>query len=110
MARGPVWVSVEQAAAQLRVHPETMRRWIRAGRLEADYVGGKRGYRLRWRLIRAILDADTPNDILSPAQRRNLPAPARMGAAFEKALAAASLKVSELEALGVDQLTARLGL
>lgn len=41
-----------------------MRRWIRAGRLEADYVGGKRGYRLRWRLIRAILDADTPNEHL----------------------------------------------
>lgn len=99
MARGPVWVSVEQAAAFLRVHPETIRRWIRAGRLEADYVGGKRGYRLRWRLIRAIFDADTPDDILSPAQRRNLPPPARMGVAFEKALEAASRKAAELEAL-----------
>lgn len=34
------WVSVNALADELQVHPKTVRRWIREGRLTAYHVGG----------------------------------------------------------------------
>lgn len=96
MARGPVWVSVDRAASVLRVHPETVRRWIRAGRLPADYVGGRRGYRLRWRLVKALAAGQQQLD----APAASATPPSRLGDALARALAAAERKAAELEALG----------
>jgi excisionase family DNA binding protein len=37
-------LTVEEVAAELRVHPETVRQWIRGGELDAFDTG--RGYRI----------------------------------------------------------------
>ena len=41
------WLTVDDVATALRVNPETIRRWIKAGRLPAYDLGRKAGYRLR---------------------------------------------------------------
>ncbi len=42
------WLTVDEAAQQLRVTDETVRRWIRRGELHVLNVGGKRpDYRIR---------------------------------------------------------------
>lgn len=40
-------LTVEQVAERLQVHPETVRRWLRTGRLRGVRLGGsKLGYRV----------------------------------------------------------------
>ena len=39
------WLTVEDIASDLKVHPETVRTWIRAGELDAIVVS-KRTYRI----------------------------------------------------------------
>ncbi len=34
------WMSVNEVAAEVGVHPKTVRRWIKGGRLAAYYVAG----------------------------------------------------------------------
>ncbi len=41
------WLTVNQIAERLQVHPETVRRWLRDGRLQGRNFGGKSGYRVR---------------------------------------------------------------
>jgi excisionase family DNA binding protein len=41
------WLTVAQIAEQLQVHQETVRRWLRDGRLNGKNFGGKSGYRVR---------------------------------------------------------------
>ncbi len=41
------WLTVQEVAAELQVHEETVRRWIRDGRLAAHRFGGKAGYRIQ---------------------------------------------------------------
>lgn len=38
--------SVEDVAKELDVHPDTVRRWIRRGELQAIDLGGSAGYRI----------------------------------------------------------------
>jgi excisionase family DNA binding protein len=38
--------TVEEIAEELGVHPDTIRRWIRKGELEAIDLGGSAGYRI----------------------------------------------------------------
>lgn len=38
--------TVEEIAAALSVHPETVRKWIKAGEIEAIDLGGRAGYRI----------------------------------------------------------------
>jgi excisionase family DNA binding protein len=38
--------TVEELAEELGVHPDTVRRWIRKGDLEAIDLGGSAGYRI----------------------------------------------------------------
>jgi excisionase family DNA binding protein len=40
-------MTVPEVAATLRLHPDTVRRWLRAGQLPAVNLGGRRGYRVR---------------------------------------------------------------
>ena len=54
------WLTVAQIAARLQVHQETVRRWLRDGRLVGRNFGGKSGYRVRERDLEAFL-ADDPN-------------------------------------------------
>ena len=47
------WLTVHDVVRLLGVHEDTVRRWLRAGRLKGRNFGGKAGYRIR----RADLDA-----------------------------------------------------
>jgi excisionase family DNA binding protein len=40
------WLTVAEIARLLQIDEQTVRRWIRAGRLPATNLGGKAGYRI----------------------------------------------------------------
>jgi excisionase family DNA binding protein len=41
------FLTVDEAATRLKVHPETIRRWIRSGAMRGNLIGGDRaGYRV----------------------------------------------------------------
>lgn len=44
---GERWLTVAQAAEVLQVHPETVREWLRAGRLPGHLISRRAGYRIR---------------------------------------------------------------
>jgi nitrogen PTS system EIIA component len=41
------WLTTEEAARVLRVHPETMRRWAREGTIPAAKLGNRGGFRFK---------------------------------------------------------------
>jgi excisionase family DNA binding protein len=50
------WLTVEQVAEKLKVNEETVRRWIRAKKLQVLDLGGQRaGYRIRRKDAEAFL-------------------------------------------------------
>lgn len=49
-------LTVEEVAEELRLHPHTIRNWIRTGRLPAKKYG--RSYRIRKQDLQALLDSD----------------------------------------------------
>lgn len=49
-------LTVEEAAALLKLNPETVRRWIRSGRLHAVLIGSERaGYRIADAELRRVM-------------------------------------------------------
>ncbi len=52
------WHTVEQIAELLSVHPDTVRSWLRAGRIKGRNFGGRTGYRVRDRDLQAFLDEE----------------------------------------------------
>jgi excisionase family DNA binding protein len=58
--RGPAVMedlfSPEEAAAYLKVHVQTVREWIRTGRLKASRLAGQRALRIRARDLQAVLE------------------------------------------------------
>src|SRR5271155_3240414 len=50
------FLTVEEMAEELKLHPQTIRMWIRTGRLPAKKLG--RIYRLRREDVDAVLSAD----------------------------------------------------
>lgn len=54
------WLTVAQAADILQVHPETLREWLRAGRIPATRISRRAGYRIRARDLEAFLSGETP--------------------------------------------------
>ena len=52
------WLTVAQIADRLQVHHETVRRWLRDGRLLGRNFGGKSGYRVREKDLEAFLAED----------------------------------------------------
>jgi excisionase family DNA binding protein len=52
------WYTVEEIAKQLKVHEQTVRRWLRDGALRGRSFGGKTGWRIRESDLRAFLDAE----------------------------------------------------
>jgi excisionase family DNA binding protein len=52
------WYTVEEIAKQLKVHEQTVRRWLRDGSLRGRSFGGKTGWRVRDRDLRAFLDVE----------------------------------------------------
>jgi excisionase family DNA binding protein len=53
------WYTVEDIAQLLKVHPDTVRSWLRDGRLRGRNFGGRTGYRVRRSALDAFL-ADKP--------------------------------------------------
>jgi excisionase family DNA binding protein len=41
------WLTTPEAAAYLRVHPETLRNWARKGTLPAAKLGNRGGFRFK---------------------------------------------------------------
>jgi excisionase family DNA binding protein len=52
------WLTVAQVAEALQVHEETVRRWLRQGRLEGQNFSGRTGYRIRQSAVAAFMDAE----------------------------------------------------
>ena len=53
------WLTVQDIARLLNVHPETVRRWVRSGQLKGRAFGGRTGYRIRRaELDRFLLEED----------------------------------------------------
>jgi excisionase family DNA binding protein len=49
------WYTVEEIVVMLKIHEQTVRRWIREGQLQAVMLGRKAGYRVRARDLEAFL-------------------------------------------------------
>lgn len=56
------WITVEQAAELLSVHDQTVRRWLRAGRLPGRLLSRRAGYRIRRADVERILEEGLPPD------------------------------------------------
>jgi excisionase family DNA binding protein len=50
-------LTVAEVAEQFQVDEQTVRRWIRQGRLVAHNLGGKAGYRIQRRDLQDFLDS-----------------------------------------------------
>ena len=49
------WLTVAEICERLRVHEETVRRWLRTGQLPGRAFGGRAGYRVRESDLEAFL-------------------------------------------------------
>jgi excisionase family DNA binding protein len=49
-------LTVEEVAGRLKVHPETVRRWLREGRLDGYRISRKGGWRVRPESITRMLE------------------------------------------------------
>jgi excisionase family DNA binding protein len=52
------WLTVSQVAKRLQVHEETIRRWLRQGRLEGHNFSGRTGYRINSSALERFLEAE----------------------------------------------------
>lgn len=50
------WYTVAEIAELLKVHPSTVREWLRAGRLQGKGFGGRTGWRVSESQLRAFLN------------------------------------------------------
>ena len=41
------WLEVQDIVDRLKVHPNTVRRWLKSGKLAGRNFGGRTGYRIR---------------------------------------------------------------
>ena len=51
------WLTVEDICDRLQVHPQTVRRWLRAGELHGVLIGDRAGYRVHPDDLAAFLRA-----------------------------------------------------
>ena len=51
------WYTVEEIVSQLKVHEQTVRRWLKEGELRGVLLGRKAGYRVRESDFQAFLAA-----------------------------------------------------
>ena len=55
MTEADPWLTVQDVARRLKLNPETIRRWLRSGRLRGTLVSrGRGGYRVRESEVRRI--------------------------------------------------------
>jgi excisionase family DNA binding protein len=64
-------MTVAQVADRLQVHRESVRRWIRQGRLRGSLVGGDRsGYRIDAREVRRFVAEGVPDAVRAASSRQ----------------------------------------
>ena len=56
------WLTVTEITQRLKVHRETVRRWLRDGRLVGRNFGGKMGYRVRARDLERFLAGENGHE------------------------------------------------
>jgi excisionase family DNA binding protein len=54
------FLTVEDVARQLQIHPETIRRWLREGRLEGIRISRRAGWRVRPEAVEKMLSELDP--------------------------------------------------
>ena len=64
------WVNLQEAARLLGVHDQTVRRWLREGRLRGTLLSRRAGYRIRRSEIERALTEGLPE----PANQEKLAA------------------------------------
>jgi len=62
MAERETMLTVEEAADRLRVHAETVRRWLRSGRLRGHLLSERAGYRIPASEVERLLTGQNPAD------------------------------------------------
>jgi len=71
----PEWLTVHDIAALLHASEDTVRRWIRAGRLRANFFGGRIGYRVTDSDLQEFLRQHSPESRMTePKNGFQLPA------------------------------------
>ncbi len=61
------WLTVTEITERLQVHRETVRRWLRDGRLQGRNFGGKMGYRIRQSELDRFLNEEPEEQAKKPA-------------------------------------------
>ncbi len=56
MEQNKAFVTVDEAANYLGVHPQTIRRWLRDGRLQGTMISRAAGYRIRREEVDRVLE------------------------------------------------------
>ncbi len=56
---GDTLLTVEEVATELRVHPDTVRIWLRQGRLKGSRLTRRAGWRIRRSDVAAFLEEGT---------------------------------------------------
>ena len=54
------WFTVDEVATKMKVHPETVRKWLREGRLDGRNFGGRTGWRVRAEEVEAFWERQMP--------------------------------------------------
>ncbi len=54
------WLTVAEIADRLKVHPQTVRRWLRAKQLPGRALGRKAGWRVRERDLETFMRGEQP--------------------------------------------------
>ena len=52
------WLTVAQVAELIQVHPETVREWLRVGRLPGTLISRRAGWRVRRRDVERFLSGE----------------------------------------------------
>jgi excisionase family DNA binding protein len=60
------FLTVEDVAKRLQIHPETVRRWLREGRLEGILMGRRGGWRIKPESVEKLL-AQMAQDVKTAA-------------------------------------------
>ena len=62
------FITVQEAAEQLRIHPQTVRLWLRDGKLRGRLIGGRKsGYRIPASEIDRLLAPDDEAPAAQPS-------------------------------------------
>lgn len=65
------FLTVEEASARLKVHEETIRRWLKAGRLRGTLISRRAGWRIPAEDVHRVLTGESPMPAPTSAPARD---------------------------------------